>query len=166
MKTLVIHPKDDSTFFLTQSYLNLEATVVTDVYVGKSKLKELIKTHDKIIMMGHGTKDGLISTPKRFVIDSSFVYLLRDKICICVWCNANEFFNKYKLKGYATGMVVSELDESYYYGVNCTLKEIDDSNQLFGESLKLALQSEDVRTKLLESYQGDTHVIFFNQGNL
>lgn len=165
MKTLVIHPKDNSTFFLAQSYLSLDATVVTDVNVSKSKLKELIKTHDKIIMMGHGTKDGLIAT-KRFVIDSSFVYLLRDKISICVWCNANEFFYKYKLKGYATGMVVSEIDEGYYYGVNCTYKEINDSNQLFGKSLKLALQSEDVRTTLLESYQGDTDVIFFNQGNL
>lgn len=165
MKTLVIHPKDSSTHFLTQSYLGQDFTVVTDVNVSKSRLKELIKTHDKIIMMGHGTKDGLIGT-KRFIIDSTYVYLLKDKVCICVWCHADEFFHKYKLKGYATGMVVSEIDEGYYYGVNCTYKEVSESNELFAKSLKVALQSEDVRDALLESYQGDTDVIFFNKGNL
>lgn len=63
-------------------------------------------------------------------------------------------------------MVVSEIDEGYYYGVNCTYKEVSESNELFANSLKVALQSEDVRTTLLESYQGDTDVIFFNKGNL
>lgn len=165
MKTLVIHPKDDTTFFLTQSYLGTDCTVLTDPNVSKSRLKELIKSHDKIVMMGHGTNQGLIGS-KRFIIDSTYVYLLKDKVCVCVWCHADEFFNKYKLKGYATGMVVSELDEGYYYGVNCTYKEINESNDLFAKSLKLALQSSDVRGTLLEYYQGDTDVVFFNKGNL
>ena len=165
MKTLVIHPKDSSTHFLTESYLGQDFTVITDVNVGKSKLKQLIKSHDKIIMMGHGTKEGLLAT-KRFVIDSTYVYLLKDKVCICIWCNADDFFNKYKLKGYATGMIISEIDEGYYHGVNCTSKEISESNQLFAKSIKLAIQSEDLKTTLLESYQGDSDVIFFNKGNI
>lgn len=165
MKTLVIHPQDTTTSFLSQSYLDMGHTVVTDPKVSKSKLKELIKSHDKIIMMGHGTPDGLIG-PNRFIIDSTYVYLLKDKLCVCVWCHADEFFFKYKLKGYATGMVVSEIDESYYYGVNCTFSELTESNDLFAKSLKTALYTEDVRKSLLELYDGDSDVIFFNKGNL
>lgn len=165
MKTLVIHPKDNTTDFLSQSYFESDITLVTDVNTSKSKLKDLIKSHDKIIMMGHGTKDGLISN-KRHIIDSSYVYLLRDKICICIWCNAFDFFSKYKLKGYATGMIISEIDEAVTYGVNCSPIEIRVSNDLFAKSLKVSLQSEDVRTTLLESYVGDSDVMFFNKGNI
>ena len=137
MKTLVIHPQDTTTSFLSQSYLDMSHTVVTDPKVSKSKLKELIKSHDKIIMMGHGTPDGLIATD-RFIIDSKYIYLLKDKICVCVWCHADEFFHKYKLKGYATGMVVSEVDEAQDYGVPCTYEDIFESNHLLAKSLKTA----------------------------
>jgi hypothetical protein len=52
MKTLVIHPKDDSTYFLSTIYEGKDWTIINDR--GKSLLKKLIKTHDRIIMMGHG----------------------------------------------------------------------------------------------------------------
>ena len=40
--------------------------------------KDAIKSNDRIVMLGHGTEQGLIGF-QRFIIDSSLVYLLREK---------------------------------------------------------------------------------------
>ena len=58
----------------------------------KSFLKQQIILHDRIIMLGHGTEEGLIGF-NRFFINSSLVYLLREKICVCIWCNADGIIN-------------------------------------------------------------------------
>ena len=71
MKTLVIHPKDPTTEFLTPIYANLnDKTVVTDG-ITKSELRVLIEIHDRIIMLGHGFQYGLINPgqfPRSWVI--------------------------------------------------------------------------------------------------
>ena len=77
-KTLVIHPKDESTVFLSEIYIGKDWTIFTNPSPTKKEIKELIKSHDKIIMMGHGTPHGLLSTGG-FMIDSTLVYLLREK---------------------------------------------------------------------------------------
>ena len=78
MKTLVIHPQDSTTDMLSVIYDNKDWTVIT-TNVSKSHLKMQIKNHDRIVMLGHGTELGLIGF-NHYVIDSKFVYLLRDKI--------------------------------------------------------------------------------------
>ena len=63
MKTLVIHPKDRTTEVLSKIYENHKEdwTIVTDYNISESKLKKLIKKHDRIIMLGHGTPMGLLN---------------------------------------------------------------------------------------------------------
>ena len=61
MKTLVIHPKDSTTDFLSDIYIDKEWTLITK-NVSKKILKESIKEHDRIIMLGHGTEKGLIGS--------------------------------------------------------------------------------------------------------
>lgn len=165
MKTLLLHPTDSSTAFLSDSYLGKGYTVVNDPFISKSKLKELIKSHDKVVMMGHGSPKGLFSS-KGFLIDSSYVYLLKDKLCLGVWCHADHFFSKYKLNGYGTGMVVSEADEADYWGLNWTLSDVNESNALLTESLKVALDSSDFAGTLKNLYEGDSDVVKFNKGNM
>ena len=58
-----------------------------------SLLLKLIRSHDLIIMMGHGTDKGLLGFDK-YVIDSSLIDELRKKICICIWCYASDFVKK------------------------------------------------------------------------
>ena len=169
MKTLIIHPADSSTDFLKESYSGKDYTVVTDCNISKKLLKDLIKSHDKIVMMGHGTALGLIAgvgSKSKYLIDSNWVYLLKDKECICIWCYAYDFFSKYKLKGYATGMIISELDEGYHFGIYCGSSEINHSNSLFAKSLGGALDSSCVGSYLKESYCGVSELINFNVGNL
>ena len=79
-----------------------------NINVSKKVLKEQIKSHDRIVILGHGTEKGLLGF-NRYIIDSTWIYLLREKNCVCIWCNANVFVKKYNLKGFYTGMIISEV---------------------------------------------------------
>lgn len=164
MKTLVIHPKDQTTDFLSVIYDNKDWTIL-NTNVSKSYLKTQIKSHDRIIMLGHGTDYGLIGFD-HFIINSQFVYLLRDKHCVCIWCNADVFFTKYKLKGFYTGMIISDLNESYYYSVPSSLDDIDYSNVLFAKSIKDSIDSDDMLSKTKSIYKGGNSIIDFNKQNI
>ena len=60
MKTLVIHPDDRSTDFLKPIYSDItDATVLNGRGIDKKEVYELIKEHERIIMLGHGSPGGL-----------------------------------------------------------------------------------------------------------
>lgn len=169
MQTLVIHPKDETTDFLSVICADKDWTVV-NTRPSNSKLKELIKSHDRIIMLGHGTKDGLVimegAYNYHFLIDSSLVYLLRQKDCVCIWCNADVFVRKYGLKGFFTGIIISEYQEAIMYCVNTNSEDLLHSNLLFADSIKQSIMSADTLSDAKKIYEGDTSVINFNKQNL
>ena len=169
MKTLVIHPKDYTTEFLSEIYNGKGWTVISD-NVSHSKLKKTIKDHDRIIMLGHGTENGLIGHG-RFIIDSTLVYLLRDKPeSIYIWCNADVFVKKYDLKGFYTGMIISEIEEALLYCVNFkSSSEIEGSNILFAKTVKDAVDMSpgDMCTHVKSNYVSeDSAVVWFNNENI
>lgn len=149
MKTLVIHPFDSTTEFLKEIYKDQpEWTILNSPYIRKKELVEAIKSHDRIIMLGHGTEFGLLAkitqNSFRFIIDSTFVYLLREKDLVGIWCNANVFFDKYKLKGFYTGMIVSEYEEALMYSLDTYFSDIEQSNFLFAKSVKESIMEPDM----------------------
>lgn len=166
MKTLVIHPKDYTTDFLSKIYDNKGFEVITE-NVSHSKLKSSIKEHDRIIMLGHGDENGLYGHGRR-IITSEHVQLLIEKQCISIWCHADSFMNKYKLKGFYTGMFISELEEAYYEGVyGIDLKEITDSNNKFACLVNKYLDSETILSDIKSNYvDHDSSVILFNTARL
>ena len=138
MKTLIIHPQDNSTEFLTDIYKDIEDKTVIKGGVSKSELREAIKSHDRVMMMGHGGHSGLFKVGnfkmfEPFLIDSSTVELLNEKSnSIFIWCNADGYVNKYKLGGFYTGMFISEVGEAYYCGLPTADQEmVDESNHGF-----------------------------------
>lgn len=163
MKTLVIHPKDITTDFLSDIYSDKDWTVI-NINVSKSFLKKQIKEHDRIVMLGHGTGDGLIGF-KRLIIDSNYVYLLRDKITVCIWCNADNFVKKYDLKGFYTGMIISEMDEANLYSLYETSQaNITASNILFATAIKNAIDSDDMLSVVQQKYKkDDNNIVNFNK---
>ncbi len=164
MKTLLIHAEDSTTDF----YDGKDWTIVRK-HITKSKLKSLIKEHDIIIMMGHGTEKGLADGNFNFLIDGQYVYLLRKKTCIGIWCNADQFFKKHSLKGLATGMIISDYMEANLYCVDATYQEIEDSNFNFAQSVKDSLILEDLKltkNKIQETYEVKDGVTEFNQKNI
>lgn len=163
MKTLVIHPKDITTDFLSAIYVGKDWTVI-NTNVSKKILKDSIKSHDRIIMLGHGSDKGLFGF-KHIVIDSNYVYLLKDKICVCVWCNADLFVKKYSLKGLFTGMIVSDTDEMLDYCLIGKPSDVEYSNKLFASAIEVAIS--DKLDKGLELYESkDNSVIDFNKKNI
>lgn len=143
-KILVIHPKDETTDFLSVLYKNIPDEDVTIVTGGKTKeeVHDLIRVHDRIFMMGHGTEQGLWSARQfgdcSFVIDHTTVPLLKEKENnVHIWCFASSFFRRHNLKGFSTGMFISEVQEALYCGLELPSQEIVDvSNEAFTELLE------------------------------
>ena len=61
MKTLIIHPKDKTTVFLEPIYEKIDNKTVIQKNSSFEEIINLIETHDRIMMMGHGSPDGLFS---------------------------------------------------------------------------------------------------------
>lgn len=140
-KTLVIHPDDRSTDFLKPIYEHLSATVVTG---GKTPhaITELIKAHDKVMLMGHGSPHGLFTMGKfpgsiGYVINDDHADLLAEKKnTVYIWCNADQYVNYNKLSGFYTGMFISEVDEARTMGLKgVTYTDVKESNQWFVEAV-------------------------------
>ena len=168
MKTLVIHPIDATTSFLTEIYADKDWTVINHNPSHK-ELKAQIAAHDRIVMLGHGTEYGLIQPNNglRLIINSDLVYLLRQKICVCIWCNADIFARKYELKGFYTGMIISEYTEAIDFAVNTTADELLYSNIWFAKCVKDSIDAPNMLSAMKIRYDHDTNpVIDFNKKNL
>ncbi len=138
MRTLVIHPKDPSTDFLKPIYATIQDKTVITGGVTKYELRKLIKNHERVIMLGHGTHIGLLSVSQfpdngSYVIDYSYSDLLLEKSeNIFIWCYADQFIKRNGLKGFFSGMFISEFEEALslgYYIADRNL--ITESNEFF-----------------------------------
>ena len=145
MKTLVIHPYDKTTEFLTPIYMDLKSFPdfddVTIIRGGMTRAdvdQEIIK-HDRIMMMGHGSPGGLFSVGQFIdspghIISHGTADILRNKECIFIWCNADRFVETNNLRGLYSGMFISEVMEANYCGLPGTSQDIvDESNNFFAK---------------------------------
>jgi hypothetical protein len=185
MRVLIIHPKDPTTDFLSVSYDKgtvagslIEsgyARLITDPMSSNKAITEAIRDADAVVMMGHGFPMGLLSVRPGFrvMVGSAHVYLLKEKKCIGVWCHANQFFSKYGLSGYSTGMVVSEDGEAErYVNMEWSSRDVTESNREFADAMTAALDSALLsdfgmfRDTLLENYKAGNPVKEYNLSNL
>ena len=152
MKNLVIHPYDATTFFLTPIYQSLPNSTIVSDCLSKKVLIEMIKSHDRILVLGHGSSKGLFNPDTlAFLIDATFSKVLKDKVGFYIFCHADKYVTNNKLTNcFYTGMFLSEIWELPEYNqeippeeyVNYTLL-IDESNQKFATQLgKLILEND------------------------
>jgi len=138
MKTLIIHPKDNSTNFLRSIYKDIQyKTIITGGCTYEDVINE-IKSHDRIIMCGHGTPNGLLSVGQFgkgvFIINQGSVPYLMGKECVYIWCNSDMFVEKHNLNGFYSGMFISEVGESMFCGFKgITQHQVSSSNYTFSE---------------------------------
>ena len=159
MRTLIIHPHDESTHFLKPIYEDIpNKTVITGGW-DVVQMKTLIFMHDRIIMMGHGSPWGLFSCGKfntndSYIIDNGTVHLLlQKKNSIFIWCNADKFVNRHELKGFYSGMFISEVGEAEYCGLPDTEQDIvNESNDTFATIL-----GNVINKPLREMYKNTRH---------
>lgn len=137
MSTLIIHPKDPTTNFLKPIYASIENKTVITGGISKPEIRELIKSHHRVIMLGHGTPLGLLSVGQFdgsfYVIDDSLSDLLSKKENnIFIWCHASGFMEYNQLSGLGTGMFISEIEEAHYFNYgDVDWDIIEESNNCF-----------------------------------
>jgi len=138
MNTLIIHPSDETTDFLKIVYQSIPNKTVITGGITHSELCKLIQEHSSIIILGHGAREGLFSIGQfisndQFLVDHRMVKLLRSKSrCIYIWCHADWFTTYYKLKGFYTGMFISEINEAWACGITAATPEmVEESNTEF-----------------------------------
>lgn len=155
MKTLVIHPHDTSTHFLKPIYDSIpNKTVITGGW-SIVEVRTLISMHDRIIMMGHGSPNGLfgINFNRTYVVDKDTVDLFEGKECIFIWCHADQFVKKHNLKGFHSGMFVSEVGEALMYNLRGDEKLVNESNSTFAHMLGMSINKP--MKELYESIKKD-----------
>jgi hypothetical protein len=161
MKTLIIHPKDKSTDFLKPIYAGIPDQTVVTGGTTRRELHELIKSHDRIMMMGHGHPGGLFSVGQfpasGVIVGPDEVEHLRGKENIFIWCNADQFVKRHALKGFSTGMFISEVGEANWCGLPGTKQdEVDESNDTFAqfmsEGLNEGLGARDLKETIKDRY--------------
>ena len=138
MKTLIIHSNDRSTDFLKAIYKDIKNATIITGGISKSNVIQSIKEHDRIIMLGHGSPYGLFSMglfpdTNGHIIDNETADLLQNKPeNIYIWCHASSFVKQHDLKGFCSGMFISETREADFCGVRgSTQKMVTESNELF-----------------------------------
>jgi hypothetical protein len=139
MKTLIVHPQDASTSFLYGVYKDLPDKTVITGGLTKNQLQKEILRHDRILLSGHGSPQGLLSVGKfsrsgLYIIDDTMVQSLKNKAnTLCIWCNADVFVRRHGLSGFNSGMFLSQMSECLFFRIECTEEDIIESNQRFAE---------------------------------
>jgi hypothetical protein len=162
MKNLIIHPEDPTTTFLSQIYARLTNKTIIRGGISKSEIPKLIESHDRVLMLGHGSPFGLLNSGQfpdagSYIIDDSLVSPLRNKTnSLFIWCHADEFVQRHGLSGFYSGMFISEGSEARYYIFNnMDLALIDQSNDRFAWIFSKYLNQpvEILYQKLLYEYE-------------
>jgi len=138
MKNLFVHMADESTDFLAEIYRGVPGKVIRND-IPTDEMNQLIEQHERVVMMGHGSPSGLFGIASGAIISQRNAEALRDKENIYIWCHASAFVRNYDLKGFSTGMFISEVGEAVYCGINETpaLQEhVTKSNDTFASLVR------------------------------
>jgi len=172
MKKLVIHPDDRTTDFLKPIYAGDNAVVISGG-VARPLLMEMVKDAPRVLMMGHGSPAGLLSVGQfqcSLVINSQVAEALKEKNnSAFIWCNADKFVMRHKLRGFYTGMFISEVWEAIAMGVHGSRFDVEESNELFADVVKSTDSAKKMYCRARTEYQrimGDNPVAKYNHDRL
>ena len=167
MRTLIIHPDDRSTDFLCHIYENMDdADIITDPWLEEEELADLIPYYDRLIFLGHGSPFGLFGR-HGYIVSDYHADLLRGKNLVCIWCNADQFMLDNDLRGFFSGMFISEVGEASCYGIRASQEQVDLSNDLFAKLLGIYIDNKDRLEIIKEEYNSDhDKVMQFNNERL
>lgn len=138
MKNLVIHPYDATTVFLTLIYQSLPNSTIVSDCLSKKVLIEMIKSHNRVFVLGHGSSMGLFKPNSiEFLIDGSFSKALKDKVGFYIFCHADKFVSDNKLTNcFYTGLFISEVEELREYEEEILPEDYSNYNQMIEDSNK------------------------------
>ena len=172
---LVMHPDDRSTDMLKAVYEGKGFDVITDGSISQDELIKAIEEHDTIIMLGHGTPYGLLAVDKNigfigYLIHDGHADLLKTKKTYSMWCHSDAYFERHGMKGFHSGMIISEEMEALMYGIEgYSDKDIAESLMPLMYAMHDTLEMEDLmqmKRIILERYNSDDPITWFNRRNI
>lgn len=138
MSTLVLHPDDRSTDDLRTLYAPIADKRVVTGGCTKDEVRALLASHERLILCGHGLDSGLFGmecfpTDNGFIVDASMVRELSAREdTIYLWCYAHDFVRRHGLRGFNSGMFISEVREAGWMGLTgITQAQVDESTRTF-----------------------------------
>lgn len=167
---IVVHPKDPSTRFLHLIYEELENVRFFNSMRQREQIIDALRTAPKdemILLLGHGTPHGLIGG---FICDDDAELLQDRPNLVGVWCFASTFARRHKLKGFFTGMFISEWGEAVDNGVEAGYEEIIEENWrfagVFGDLLRSGHSLEETAGMLMDKNNNHSELTSFNYSRL
>lgn len=175
-KVLVVHPYDETTKELEVIYEGKDVDVLHRKDLDSIDVRRMLQigNYDRIILLGHGSEDGLFNKKNNLYVFTRELY--RDYIehkdieVIAIWCHANEFFIK---EGepenvFATGMFISEVGEAGAYFINESEQVIKKQFKLFSDVMSVAayLPMNEIRDYVSKNYIGKDKVTKFNRESM
>ena len=141
---IVVHPYDPSTRMLSEIYKGIENVTLFDSWKQRDEILKAIAAaprDEPILLLGHGCPDGLLDMRYGIVIGNADAELLKDRPnLVGIWCYASSYACKHGLKGFFSGMFISEPPEAFVNGVDASAKEIEDDAWNFAIRFGLLLR--------------------------
>ena len=91
---------------------------------------------------------------------------MKEALILIHLSNHDEFVKKYGLKGFYTGMIISEYEEAIMFCVSTNSQWIAESNTDFALAIKNSIDEENMLEKAKLLYEGNSSVVEFNRNNL
>ena len=171
---IVVHPNDPSTRMLALIYADLENVTLFDSWEQRDEILKAIAAAPKdepILLLGHGTPAGLLDMRYDLVITDSDAELLKDRPnLVGIWCYASFYAYKHGLKGFFSGMFISERVEAWANNVDADSDEIDerawDFSERFGDMLRAGRPMSEIAAELMDPRHKISDLTRFNYDRL
>ena len=156
---IVVHPTDPSTVMLGKVYEGFENVKLFNSVEQRDEMLAAIAAaprEEPIMLLGHGCPNGLYDLMAwDMMVGGPDAELLKDRPnLIGIWCYASSYAAKHGLKGFFSGMFISEGGEATMVGVDATEEEANahawDFAQRLGDLLRQGLPLEDVAKELMD----------------
>lgn len=171
---IVVHPSDPSTKMLSLIYEGIEDVTLFDSYLQRDEILSALAAAPKdepVLLLGHGSPNGLFDLRYGLILKDSDAELLQDRPnLVGIWCYASSFAYKHGLKGFFSGMFISEEPEAWVNGVEADAEEIDgkawDFAGRFGELLRSGKPLGEAAAELMDPRHRDSELTRFNYDRL
>ena len=171
---IVVHPLDPSTRMLGLIYEGIDNVTLFDSWEQREEILKAIAAaprEEPILLLGHGCPSGLYDMRYGLVIRNSDAELLKDRPnLVGIWCYASDYAYANGLKGFFSGMFISEEPEAWVNGVDASEEEVDekvwDFSGRMGELIRSGKPLADVAAELMDPKHIDSELTRFNYSRL
>lgn len=171
---IVVHPTDPSTKMLALIYEDVKDVTLFNSWKQRDEILKAIKAaprEEPILLLGHGCPNGLFDMRYGLVIRDADAEILKDRPnLVGIWCYASSYAYKHGLKGFFSGMFISEEPEARVNGVNASAEEIDekawDFAGRFGDMLREGKSLAVIAAEMMDPIHRDSDLTQFNYERL